>query len=192
MRLPGCKSERQQTRVRQHVAEPAAHIVKIICAKRQTKRRVFFSLPDISTIPTAPAIANAFAPVLSHAGNTIFICAIDAKISLGKSINIRPIKSINQRTTSQKKSITFPSFRQRYPLIPSPTNRWMTPNNSENTSSFIGSFNGTNQSAGTVIVVRKTSPKQHLRYFRNILRIKFPTQEWIIHNRRIISSIFHS
>ena len=37
----GCKSERQQTRVRQHVAEPAAHIVKIICAKCQTKRRVF-------------------------------------------------------------------------------------------------------------------------------------------------------
>ena len=61
-------------------------------------------LPDISRSPTAPIIDSAFASVLSTGGNTIFTCAIDAKMSDGISIMIRPIRKINHSTTSQKKS----------------------------------------------------------------------------------------
>ena len=103
----------------------------------------------------APAAARMPASVLSHPGNTICVCAMEAKISLGRSIRISPTRSMNQSTTSQKKSMTFPSRRQRYPLIPSPVNRWITPNSSENTRSFIGSLSGMNQSAGTVTAVPK-------------------------------------
>ena len=40
-------------------------------------------------------------------------------------------------------------------MMPSPTNKWIIPNSIEYIKSFIGSFNGMNQRAGTVIVVPK-------------------------------------
>ena len=117
-----------------------------------------FSRPDINTSPTTPMIASAFASILRNGGNVIFAWAIDAKISVGISIKSRPIKNAYHKTTSQKKSRGLPSFRSIYPLIPSPTNKWTTPNAREYTKSLIGSFKGTNQSAGTVTVFPKNVP----------------------------------
>ena len=115
------------------------------------------SRPDISKSPTAPMIASALAVIFRNGGNTICVCAIDAKMSVGRSIRINPIRNANQSTTSQKKSITLPSLSSMYPLIPSPTNKWTTPNASEYTSRRIGSFKGINQSAGTVTALPKNT-----------------------------------
>ena len=76
-------------------------------------------------------------------------CAIEAKIELGSNRSSNPIRNTYHNTTSQKKSRTFLSLKSIYPLMPSPTNKWIRPNAMEYISIRMGSFKGTNQSAFT-------------------------------------------
>ena len=113
--------------------------------------------PDIRSRPTAPTIASTFANICKAGGNTIAIGDIDAKILLGRSIRINPIRNKYHKTTSQKKSKYCLFLIHRYPLIPNPTNRWIIPNNIQNISRVIGSSKGTNHSAGTTISFPKNT-----------------------------------
>ena len=112
-----CQSQRQQTGIGQHITEPSGNVVQIISTKRKTQRRIF-SCPcrTSAKFPPHPRSPVPLPPGSLHPEIQSVSARSMKKISLGSSIRISPIKSINQSTTSQKKSMIFFSFQAHISL----------------------------------------------------------------------------
>ena len=103
----GGKSQSQKSGIGKDITYPACNVIKIVGSRASLRNGFFLSLPDMKRIPTAPMIAIHLPICTTAAGRFRSICEIERNMLLGIKIRISPIRSMNQSTTSQKKSRYF-------------------------------------------------------------------------------------